>query len=71
MPPLTKYISKLAGANIFIIGGTAGVGYAVAEVVVEHGAASVVLSSSHLDRVSASTSHIHRVVATSSALYAT
>ncbi|KAK4866007.1 hypothetical protein LT330_008747 [Penicillium expansum] len=58
MSPLNKYISKLAGANVLIIGGTAGVGYAVAEAVVEYGAASVVLSSSNLDRVSASTSRL-------------
>ncbi|CRL20464.1 Short-chain dehydrogenase/reductase SDR [Penicillium camemberti] len=55
MPPLNKHISKLAGANVLIIGGTAGVGYAVAEAVVEYGAASVILSSSNLDRVSTST----------------
>ena len=55
---VNKHISKLAGANVLIIGGTAGVGYAVAEAVVEYGAASVILSSSNLDRVSASTSRL-------------
>ncbi|CAI7589385.1 unnamed protein product [Penicillium crustosum] len=58
MSPVNKHISKLAGANVLIIGGTAGVGYAVAEAVVEYGAASVILSSSNLDRVSASTSRL-------------
>ncbi|KAJ5592599.1 Glucose/ribitol dehydrogenase [Penicillium hordei] len=58
MQPRDKYISKLAGANVLIIGGTAGVGYAVAEAVVKHSAASVILSSFNLDRVSASTSRL-------------
>jgi NAD(P)-dependent dehydrogenase (short-subunit alcohol dehydrogenase family) len=45
-----KYTGKLAGARILIVGGSAGLGYGVAEAALEHGA-SIVISSSQQSRV--------------------
>ncbi|KAL0258184.1 hypothetical protein SLS55_007356 [Diplodia seriata] len=47
-----KYISKLAGKHVLIIGGSAGIGYGVAEASLEHGAA-VTISSSNAGRLAA------------------
>ncbi|KAF2146746.1 uncharacterized protein K452DRAFT_218961 [Aplosporella prunicola CBS 121167] len=44
--PTTKYISKLRDQRVLILGGTSGIGYAVAEASIEHGA-SVILSGSN------------------------
>ncbi|KAL8786695.1 MAG: hypothetical protein Q9213_002630 [Squamulea squamosa] len=49
----TKYTSKLLGARVLIIGGTSGIGFAVAEASLEHGA-HVIISSSQDSRVKAS-----------------
>jgi NAD(P)-dependent dehydrogenase (short-subunit alcohol dehydrogenase family) len=46
----TKYTSKLAGARILIVGGSAGLGYGVAEAGLEYGA-SIIISSSQQSRV--------------------
>lgn len=46
-----KYTSKLEGSFVLVIGGSAGVGYAVAEACIEQGAGNVVLSSSNNNRV--------------------
>lgn len=51
MTDQTKYTNKLAGARILIIGGTSGLGFAVAEACVEQGAAEVIVSSSNASRV--------------------
>lgn len=40
-----KYLNKLHGQHVLIFGGTSGMGYAVAEAVLEHGA-SIVISGS-------------------------
>ncbi|KAH9216468.1 hypothetical protein DL95DRAFT_335111 [Leptodontidium sp. 2 PMI_412] len=53
-----KYTSKLAGSHVLIIGGTSGVGYAVAEASIAYGAATVVISSSKVERVNASVSRL-------------
>ncbi|TKX20784.1 hypothetical protein C1H76_7172 [Elsinoe australis] len=50
MSDSTKYTSKLKGKNILIVGGSAGIGYGVAEACLEHGA-SVTISSSSQSRV--------------------
>ncbi|KAF2681781.1 short chain dehydrogenase [Lentithecium fluviatile CBS 122367] len=50
MPDQTKYTNKLQNARILIIGGSAGIGYGVAEACIEHGA-HVVISSSNPTRV--------------------
>ncbi|EKD14332.1 uncharacterized protein L3040_008316 [Drepanopeziza brunnea f. sp. 'multigermtubi'] len=49
MAPQQKY-NKLAGKHVLIIGGTSGIGFAVAEASIESGA-SVTISSSNSDRV--------------------
>lgn len=41
-----KHTNKLSGANILVIGGSSGIGYAVAELALEHGALVNVASSS-------------------------
>jgi NAD(P)-dependent dehydrogenase (short-subunit alcohol dehydrogenase family) len=50
MPDATKYTSKLLGSRILIIGGSSGIGLAVAEACIEHGA-HVAISSSNASRV--------------------
>jgi NAD(P)-dependent dehydrogenase (short-subunit alcohol dehydrogenase family) len=47
----TKYISKLSGSRILIVGGSSGIGLAVAEACIEHGAL-VAIASSSPERVS-------------------
>ncbi|KAL8998455.1 MAG: hypothetical protein Q9169_002492 [Polycauliona sp. 2 TL-2023] len=60
MSDATKYTSKLSGAKILVIGGTSGIGFAVAEASLEHGA-QVIISSSQDSRVQSS---IERLLAT-------
>lgn len=50
MADQTKYTTKLRDTRILIIGGTSGIGYAVAECLLEHGA-HVIISSSNPQRV--------------------
>ena len=45
-----KYSAKLAGQHVLVIGGSAGIGYGVAEASLEHGA-SVTISSSNQTRI--------------------
>ncbi|KAG4429022.1 hypothetical protein IFR05_015495 [Cadophora sp. M221] len=49
----TQKYNKLAGKHVLIIGGTSGIGYAVAEASIESGA-SVTISSSNTTRVTSS-----------------
>jgi NAD(P)-dependent dehydrogenase (short-subunit alcohol dehydrogenase family) len=42
----TKYISKLQGQRVLLLGGTSGIGFAVAEAALEHGA-TVIISGSN------------------------
>ncbi|PVH68003.1 NAD(P)-binding protein [Cadophora sp. DSE1049] len=58
MPDQHKYISKLAGARILIIGGSSGIGFAVAEASIEYGAAAVVISSSNTNRINTAISQL-------------
>lgn len=46
-----KYIGKLADKRVLIVGGSAGLGYGVAEALLEYGAAAVFISSSQQGRV--------------------
>ncbi|CAG9948166.1 unnamed protein product [Clonostachys rosea f. rosea IK726] len=55
-----KYASKLVGKRVLIIGGTAGIGLAVAEASVELGAVAVVISSSNAGRIDAAVSHLQK-----------
>lgn len=43
--PTSKYFSKLANTRILVLGGTSGIGFAVAEAAIEHGAIVTVASS--------------------------
>ncbi|KAF1919457.1 hypothetical protein BDU57DRAFT_585615 [Ampelomyces quisqualis] len=43
----TKYTSKLSGSRLLIIGSSSGIGFAVAEACIEHGALVVIASCSH------------------------
>ncbi|KAH8587774.1 hypothetical protein B0O99DRAFT_677838 [Bisporella sp. PMI_857] len=54
MADQVKYGSKLEGSRVLVIGGSAGVGYAVAEASIEQGAGAVIISSSDAARVQAS-----------------
>ncbi|KAH8166782.1 hypothetical protein CIB48_g1436 [Xylaria polymorpha] len=49
---LGKYVSKLAGKRVLVIGGTSGIGFGVAEASVQSGAASVIISSSSPTKIS-------------------
>jgi NAD(P)-dependent dehydrogenase (short-subunit alcohol dehydrogenase family) len=50
MPDATKYTSKLVGSRVLIFGGSSGIGYGVAEAVLENGA-HIYISSSSQKRV--------------------
>ncbi|KAK4227270.1 hypothetical protein QBC38DRAFT_478073 [Podospora fimiseda] len=49
--PLGKYLTKLAGKRILIIGGSSGIGFGVADAAVQHGASSVIISSSSTSKI--------------------
>ena len=53
MADQSKYTHKLQGCHVLIIGGTSGVGFAVAEACIEHGAKTVIVSSSNTSNISA------------------
>jgi NAD(P)-dependent dehydrogenase (short-subunit alcohol dehydrogenase family) len=46
MADIKKYTNKLQGSKILVIGGSSGVGFAVAEASVEYGASVIIVSSS-------------------------
>jgi len=54
-----KFVSKLAGSRVFIIGGSSGIGFSVAEGALEYGA-SVSISSSQESRVQASVERLKK-----------
>ncbi|KAF2821859.1 NAD(P)-binding protein [Ophiobolus disseminans] len=58
MSDATKYTSKLHTSRVLVIGGSSGIGYAVAEACLEHGA-HVAISSSNAQRVEAAVSKLH------------
>lgn len=50
--PVGKFVSKLAGKRVLVIGGTSGIGFGVAEAALQNGAASVFISSSSSTKIS-------------------
>lgn len=50
MPDTLKY-NKLAGTRILVLGGTSGIGYAVAEAALEAGASAIIISSSNPEKI--------------------
>ncbi|KAF4472879.1 fusarubin cluster-dehydrogenase [Fusarium albosuccineum] len=52
MASLGKYVSKLAGKRVLVIGGSSGIGFGVAEAAVQNGASSVFISSSSQSKIS-------------------
>ncbi|KAL8828447.1 MAG: hypothetical protein Q9191_002586 [Dirinaria sp. TL-2023a] len=53
MADAVKYSNKLSGARVLIVGGTSGIGFAVAEACLEYGC-TVIISSSQASRVESS-----------------
>ncbi|OBT54652.1 hypothetical protein VE04_05645 [Pseudogymnoascus sp. 24MN13] len=49
---LGKYVSKLAGTRCLVIGGSSGIGFGVAEALIQNGASSVTISSSSTAKIS-------------------
>ncbi|KAK4166875.1 hypothetical protein QBC43DRAFT_349640 [Cladorrhinum sp. PSN259] len=49
--PLGRYLTKLAGKRILVIGGSSGIGFGVADAAIQHGAASVIISSSSSSKI--------------------
>jgi NAD(P)-dependent dehydrogenase (short-subunit alcohol dehydrogenase family) len=52
MPDQQKYTNKLEGKRVLVVGGSAGIGYGVAEATLEYGA-KVIISSSNPKRIEA------------------
>ena len=55
--PNAKYLSRLANARVLVLGGSSGIGKAVAEAAVEHGAI-VVISSSNEKKLAAAVDYL-------------
>lgn len=65
MATTLKYLNKLAGKRVLVLGGTSGIGFCVAEAALEHGA-HVTVSSSNPDRVAAAVERLKRAYPESS-----
>lgn len=60
MPDQQKYVNKLQGQRILVIGGTSGIGFAAAEASLESGASAVIISSSSPEKITSSISRIQK-----------
>ncbi|PYI03844.1 oxidoreductase [Aspergillus sclerotiicarbonarius CBS 121057] len=61
--PALISINKLAHTRVLIIGGTSGIGFAVARAALEHGA-NIIISSSNPEKVSSTISRLHTLYPT-------
>ncbi|UNI16371.1 hypothetical protein JDV02_002807 [Purpureocillium takamizusanense] len=55
-----RFISKLHGRRVLVLGGTSGIGFAVAEAALEHGA-HVIVSSSNQEKVNNAITRLRKV----------
>ncbi|KAJ5809530.1 short chain dehydrogenase [Penicillium pulvis] len=55
--PIRKYVNKLSGQNVLILGGTSGIGFCVAEAALENGA-NVIISSSNPAKLERATARL-------------
>ncbi|KAL2421394.1 Short-chain dehydrogenase/reductase phqE [Exophiala dermatitidis] len=60
-PRQNKYTSKLAGTSVLVVGGTSGLGYGVAEAMIEHGVAKLYVSSSREEKVASAVKRLEAV----------
>lgn len=62
---------SIAGTNVLVVGGTSGIGYAVAQAALREGAAQVHISSSNSTRVAAAVSKLKSSASSSSSVTGT
>jgi NAD(P)-dependent dehydrogenase (short-subunit alcohol dehydrogenase family) len=67
MPDQIKYNNKLQGSRVLLIGGTSGIGFGVAEAVVEQGASKVIVVSSRKVRVDSAIERLKQAYPSSNA----
>ncbi|CAG9987002.1 unnamed protein product [Clonostachys byssicola] len=58
-PSAFKYLNKLQGQRVLVLGGSSGIGFAVAEAAVEHGA-NVIISSSNPAKVQSAVERLQK-----------
>ena len=66
-PNNKKYRTKLANASVLVIGGTSGIGYGVAEALIENDVANLYISSSRQSRIDDAVSRLKNTYADATA----